>query len=1332
MPVSFSSPPRNLFLLGSSGADVVTNFFKSVDKSVSSEDVYIPDEIRYDETNERFNIAGTAQTVSGSTEVGWIERRDASTVSPDWSLIVQSTLSTTDTTLRAMEMDGNNLIVVGKSGSFPWIARYTNGGVIDWQTTSNTADVEYTGVTYDSNSIYYACGNTSVTGSAQAFVEKFDTNGNPGWGKSAIMLGRDVVLEKISANSRGEVIAVGYLEDDTAEKGYIVKIDTATGEILWDRTLERNISGSGGNSNDEISAANVRCTACYIDGNDLIYVVGSIDGINPVNNGVGEFVVKYSPEGNILWQRENNTDHYTNLDGAPNMIPFDVKSDTDTQQTVVLSVQDQGSFALNNSDIFISKYSRDGSLVFRRQISKSNDNLGAASLDADASFYYILFRDQQIAPISGEPDRYTFGKISTSGNGLGAFAYDDNSGTDVDYTIVSNAENKIGRLSDGSVRNDESDLITYPFTANKLVFDDLATPVSNKKRQMDSADSFEYSGSPAIRPADFQELNLLGNLYSGSGYWLDQSGKGNNGRPILTEPFFGAGSVTFDGTGDSISVGALLPTSTGTAFTVDMFWYSIDNTSQTCLWEQHNGGSGRTAYFIDGSGNAYLVTEGNVVGSFAYTNEVWYFTRITYTAGGAIEVFVDGVSRGTGTQTVGVDNANFVIGDRSGANESLNGYISNCRVVVGSALSGAEVPTAPLNVITGTELLTCQGDTIVDASDNNYTITVNGDAASTNDGPINDGIYWTWDGNRGKKIEVPTLTSEEIGTTFTAEAWFYSDNFASAPGDADNAYPRRILTTNRLTGSTKWCIGITNSGRLGFGGATGDEEADSLTKAIQTGVWYHVVVVHDSTSYSLYVDGELAATNNSSPIDATENALYLTVGGRPGQDDRAFSGRIGEVRIYLRALTAATVFQNYNATKSKYINEAPDTAPKIGPGIVTNNNLLLNYDFGNRATYDRTENLFPKSFEPGVGWSGAGPAASIITKNTTEVKAPDGSYTATKWEMTGTDPYFYHQGTLTAGKTYTMSIWVKAGTNMAGDVLQQRMGAGPYSTNANSTIPADGSWKRLTYTKTIGGSDETNVNIGWEPQTNPSGNPSSGDVIYVWGPQLEEASSAGRLITTYGSAITAPTTVKNLVSSSYTGTFDADAAGEAPEFNPNGYMVFGQKESIRFGSLDSLGFPTGSQSHTMTFEFWVQSNYEGTTIFAGVQNPDAQRYYFARLSGKWEFGWGNYSWESGYTGGTSTADRASVVTDTWTHYCLSITSGVAKLYINGAFTIEKTDTSVDFAADDFPIGAFLYGGTYNASYSVPNSIAEFRIYNTGLSATEVSQNFNATRGKYGV
>jgi len=160
-------------------------------------------------------------------------------------------------------------------------------------------------------------------------------------------------------------------------------------------------------------------------------------------------------------------------------------------------------------------------------------------------------------------------------------------------------------------------------------------------------------------------------------------------------------------------------------------------------------------------------------------------------------------------------------------------------------------------------------------------------------------------------------------------------------------------------------------------------------------------------------------------------------------------------------------------------------------------------------------NYFPNGIRPGDKWTGA-KGGSTWTENTTETTAPDGTYTATKWAFTNTDPYLYHQQTLNAGVTYTMSVWVKAGTNMAGDVLQMRLGAAPYSTNANSTIPTDGSWKRLTFTKTIGGSNETNVNVGFEPQTNPSGNPASGDVIYIWGAQLESGTTASSLIPTYG------------------------------------------------------------------------------------------------------------------------------------------------------------------------------------------------------------------------
>ena len=97
--------------------------------------------------------------------------------------------------------------------------------------------------------------------------------------------------------------------------------------------------------------------------------------------------------------------------------------------------------------------------------------------------------------------------------------------------------------------------------------------------------------------------------------------------------------------------------------------------------------------------------------------------------------------------------------------------------------------------------------------------------------------------------------------------------------------------------------------------------------------------------------------------------------------------------MYPRALTAAQVFQNYNATKSKYINEAPDTAPKISDSpIVYDSNLLLNYDFGNRATYDNVENRISSSENMLSPIWGTVSVFTTVTPNS--IKAPDGTYTA--------------------------------------------------------------------------------------------------------------------------------------------------------------------------------------------------------------------------------------------------------------------------------------------------------------------------------------------------
>jgi hypothetical protein len=555
MPVGFNSPAKNFFLLGSSGAQVVTNFFKTIDQSAGTDGVYIPDEIKYNFADQKFVLAGSASD-SNSKGFGWFEKRDDAGTA-DWDVRIEST---GNTTLRAMELDSNdNIIVVGKTGTVPWIAKYSNGGVIDWQSTTNTAEVEYTGITSDSNGNYYACGSTTLV-EKTAFVEKFDTNGTPGWGKAAFMLGRDVVLYNIAANSRGEVVAVGYLEDNLYYKGYIVKIDTNTGEVLWDRTLQ---------TDDYLE-----CTDVYIDSNDQIYVTAYKGSYFSATS----YLIKYTAEGNMIWQRETNND----TSAGETIIYQQVHSDGETEQTVVFGTYKDGS---GNEGGVLSKYSKDGSLVWRRTLFSTynnSDSFGVLikrgiALDADPSFYYLLFVDGAIDELNGTPDRYTYGKVSSSGNGLGDFEYFEGTGQIIDYKIL-NFQDKIGRLSDGSLRQDTSDLIIYPFNANKILFDDLATRVANKKRQMDDADSFEYFGGDSLRsPApDFVAIDATIDMTAYSAFpspGIQATHQKYNyvGTPVRTlDNTNNLYYLTFDGIDDHLS-GSNVSSRAAQSFSVEMW-----------------------------------------------------------------------------------------------------------------------------------------------------------------------------------------------------------------------------------------------------------------------------------------------------------------------------------------------------------------------------------------------------------------------------------------------------------------------------------------------------------------------------------------------------------------------------------------------------------------------------------------------------------------------------------------------------------------------------------------------------------------------------------------
>jgi alpha-tubulin suppressor-like RCC1 family protein len=110
----------------------------------------------------------------------------------------------------------------------------------------------------------------------------------------------------------------------------------------------------------------------------------------------------------------------------------------------------------------------------------------------------------------------------------------------------------------------------------------------------------------------------------------------------------------------------------------------------------------------------------------------WYHVAVTR-ASGTVRLFVNGniEASATGNSTNFNDTIPVIIGSETGASLYLNGYLSNARLVNGTAVyTAAFAPsTTSLTAITNTALLTAQNTTIVDNSTNAFTITNTGSVA---------------------------------------------------------------------------------------------------------------------------------------------------------------------------------------------------------------------------------------------------------------------------------------------------------------------------------------------------------------------------------------------------------------------------------------------------------------------------------------------------------------------------------------------------------------------------------------------------------------------------
>ena len=139
---------------------------------------------------------------------------------------------------------------------------------------------------------------------------------------------------------------------------------------------------------------------------------------------------------------------------------------------------------------------------------------------------------------------------------------------------------------------------------------------------------------------------------------------------------------------------------------------------------------------------------------------------------------------------------------------------------------------------------------------------------------------------------------------------------------------------------------------------------------------------------------------------------------------------------------------------------------------------------------------------------------------------------------------------------------------------------------------------------------------------------------------------------------------------------------------------------------------------TYTIMFWAKRDAENRMPVA------------ARTNGSF-YWYGDNSWfytHGGATGEYYYSKPTSIPLGTWGCYCVSYNGSNVSIYRQGVYQGQQATTGTA----DWSVGLTVGWWAFRGSYAWQGLISNVMMYNTALTADQVTQNFNATRGRYGL